>query len=214
MPALTRGGVHPRTFQSLWALKLPNKPNMMTFVPTDRPTTSARSDALRTAKEFNAESVLFVDSDMEFEPDAYERLKKVKGDIVCGLFFNRSAPCYPTICIKEKAEDGTDRLKTIIPDGKIQDVDACGMAFTLIRKPVIQHFDYPAFQHLGFLSEDYSFCLRARQAGFSVRCDTSLLISHRGDIGFAGQPTLRTEESSALSFPYGVTRERESWKVT
>jgi len=213
MPCLTRGGVHPRTMQSLWALKIPDKSKRLVMFPTDRPTTSARSDALRMAKEFNAESLLFIDSDMEFEPDAYERLRKVQGDIVCGLFWNRTAPSYPTITVRDKAEDGTDRLRTIQPDGKVQDVDACGMAFTLIRKPVIQHFEYPAFQHLGALSEDFHFCLKAKHAGFTVRCDTGLPISHRGDVGFCGQGDLTKPESIALSFPFGAMRERESWKT-
>src|SRR5882672_4778604 len=166
-PMLSRGGMHPRTVQSLWALDLPNKANRIINFPVDRPTTSARSDALRMAKEFKAESLLFIDSDMEFEPDAYRKLTKVKGDVVCGLFWNRVSPSYPTICVKKRNEDGTDRLETIQPDGQIQDVDACGMAFTLIRKPVIQWAEYPAFQHLGALSEDFVFCLKARKQGFS-----------------------------------------------
>lgn len=213
IPALTRGGIHPRAMQSLLALDLPEKKNRVTFIPIDRPTTSARSDALKTAKDIGADSVLFIDSDMEFEPDSYRRLCRVKGDIVCGLFYNRTAPSYPTICLQEKTEDGLDRLRTIIPDGKIQDIDACGMAFTLIRKPVLRWAEYPAFQHLGYLSEDFMFCIRAKQAGFKARCDTGLVISHRGDVGFAGQKELSAPESATLSFPFGVIEERQSWKI-
>lgn len=212
VPMLTRSGLHPRTAQSLWALDLPNKANRIVNFPVDRPTTSARSDAIRMAKEFRAETLLFIDSDMEFEPDAYRKLLKTKGDIVCGLFWNRVSPSYPTICVKKRNDDGTDRLETIQPDGTVQDVDAVGMAFTLIRKPVIEWAEYPAFQHLGAISEDYVFCLKARKDGFSIRCDTSLQIGHRGDVGFNGQKQLIEPGSESLSFPFGVTRERESWK--
>jgi GT2 family glycosyltransferase len=176
---------------------------MATLIPVDRPTTSSRSDAARIAREIEAEALLFIDSDMEFQPDLYEKLNAVDADIVCGLFWTRRVPSYPTICVREKAPDGSDLLRTISPDGKIQDVDACGMAATLIRKPVLQAFDYPAFQHLGALSEDFVYCLRARDKGFSIKCDTSIRVAHRGDIAFNGQPVLTAESMSNLSFPFG-----------
>ena len=203
MPALTRGGVHPRTVQSLWSLRLPPKDNMVFMMPIDRPTTSSRSDAMKMAKELNVESLLFLDSDMEWEPDLYEKLKAVDADIVCGLFWQRRVPSHPTICTKVKMADGTDSLRTIIPDGTVMDVDACGMAATLIRKNVIQAFDYPAFQHLGALSEDFVFCLHARDRGFTIKCDTTAKVAHRGDVAFNGQPVLSYPGLTDLSFPFG-----------
>lgn len=214
MPCLTRGGIHPRTAQSLWALDIPDKNRRVISFAVDRPTTSARSDAMRQAKEWGAESLLFIDSDAEFEPDAYRRLNKVKADIACGLFWNRVIPSYPTICHKEKQPDGVDKLRVVSPPyGDIRDIDACGMHFTLIRKPVIQAFEYPAFQHLGFMSEDFAFCLNARAQGFSIKCDTGLKIAHRGDVGFNGQPVTTHPEMQELSFPFGVSGERDSWKI-
>lgn len=183
-------------------------------MPIDRPTASARSDAIQQAKEFNAKALLFIDSDMEFEENSWRRLNQVKADIACGLFYNRTAPSYPTITNRgPKAENGKDTLVPITPDGKVQDIEACGMAFTLIRKPVIQATRYPAFQHLGWISEDFLFCLWAKEKGFTVKCDTGLPISHRGDIGFCGQPDLLKPDAGVLSFPFGITNARESWKT-
>ena len=203
MPALTRGGVHPRTVQSLWATRFPPKDQMAVFMPIDRPTTSSRSDAVRQAQSLEAGSLLFLDSDMEWEPDLYERLNAVNADIVCGLFWQRRVPSFPTIVNKVKAEDGTDQLHTINPDGSIQEVDACGMAATLIRKSVLDWCEYPSFAHHGFISEDFEFCLRARAAGFRIKCDTSIKVAHRGDIGFNGQPVLTHPSMNVLSFPFG-----------
>lgn len=203
VPTLQRGGIHPRTFQSLWALDLPPKDRMVSLFPTDRPTTSARSDAVKMAKELEVDALLFIDSDMEFQSDLYRRLLAVEADIACGMFWTKRIPSYPTICVKAKAEDGTDLLRTIVPDGKIQSVDACGMAATLIRKKVLDWSDYPSFQHLGAISEDFVFCLKARDAGFSVKCDTSLKVAHRGDIAFNGQPILSYAGMAELSFPFG-----------
>lgn len=203
IPCLTRGGVHPRFFQSFIALDLPPKESRAVLVPVDRPTTSSRSDAVRLAKELDAESLLFLDSDMEFQPDLYNRLKQVPGDISCCLFWQRRVPSHPTICKKKKAEDGTDLLETIIPDETVQEIDACGMAATLIRKPVLRWAEYPAFQHLGWMSEDFHFCLRAKEAGFKIFCDTSIKVAHRGDIAFNGQPILSYDGMNDLSFPFG-----------
>lgn len=214
MPCLTRGGIHPRTAQSLWALDLPDKNKRVVSFAVDRPTTSARSDAIKQAAEWGAEALLFIDSDAEFEPDAYRRLRKVDADICCGLFWNRVIPSYPTICVRDKKEDGTDALRTIAPPfGDVREVDACGMHFTLIRKPVLKWAQYPAFQHLGALSEDFVFCLRAKDAGFRIKCDTGLRIAHRGDVGFNGQPVTTHPEVQDLSFPFGVSGERDSWKI-
>ena len=208
MPATTRAGIHPKTFQSYLRLQLPG---MKVFnMPTDVPTVSARNTALQVAHEMGAKALLFIDSDMEFQSDAYQRLNKVKGDIVCGLFYTRSAPSVPTIMVSQAEDDGKNfSLRTIVPDGKVMDVDACGMAFTLIREPVMKWAieksvkdGLPPFRHVVF-GEDLDFCMRARKAGFSVKCDTSVKIAHRGDVGFNGQPELVNPQSGYLNHPFG-----------
>ena len=170
---LVRGGLHAKTFHSVWAMRhrLPDKERLVTFCPMDRPTASARADAFQVARELDADALLFIDSDMEFEPDLYERLNKIESDITCGLFWTKRIPSYPTICVKDKQVGGTDALKPIVPNGKIMEVDACGMAATLIRRSVLQsdRFAYPAFKHPAVIGEDYLFCLHARDAGFTIR---------------------------------------------
>ena len=213
VPTLQRGGIHPRTFQSLWALDLPPKDRMASLFPTDRPTTSARSDAVKMAKELEVEALLFIDSDMEFLPDLYRRLLAVDADIACGMFWTKRIPSYPTICRRAKAEDGTDLLRTIVPEGGIVDIDACGMAATLIRKPVLDWAEYPAFQHMGAISEDFVFCLKAKDAGFSIKCDTALRVAHRGDIAFNGQPILSYPGMADLSFPFGEVGDGSSLRA-
>jgi len=214
VPMLQRGGMHPNTFYSLWTMRhsLPDKDKLVSLFPMDRPTASARSDAFRIARELDAEALLFIDSDMEFQPDLYRRLVSVDADIVCALFWTKRIPSYPTICTKVKMPDGTDSLKTINPTGKVMDVDACGMAATLIRRPVLQspRFEYPAFKHLGSIGEDYFFCLHARDAGFTIKCDTSIRVAHRGDVAFNGQPILTHPDLQTLSHPFGEVGEGSS----
>ena len=211
MPMLVRSGLHPATFFSLWSMRhsLPDKDRLVTLFPMDRPTASARSDAFKMARELDADALLFIDSDMEFQPDLYRRLEYVDADVVAALTWTKRIPSYPTQCRRVKAQDGTDALAPIIPDGEIQDIDATGMAATLIRRKVLQadRFEYPAFKHLGAIGEDYLFCLHARDAGFSIKCDTRLKVAHRGDVAFNGQPILTHPDLKTLSHPFGEVGE-------
>lgn len=204
---LQRSGLHPNTFYSLWTMRhrLPDKDSMVSLFPMDRPQASARSDAYRIAREVKAEALLFIDSDMEFQPDLYERLLAVDADIVCGLFWTKRIPSFPTVMRKVKMPDGSDSLTNIVPDGKIVEIDACGMAATLIRKSVLQSekMPDPAFRHLGSIGEDYFFCLHARDCGFTIKCDTSVKVAHRGDVAFNGQPILTHPDLKTLSNPFG-----------
>lgn len=182
-------------------------------MPCDVPTVSARNTSIQIAHEVGAKALLFIDSDMEFQADAYQRLQKVRGDIVCGLFYTRSAPSVPTIMVSQPDTDGGKgfTLRTVVPSGGIMDADACGMAFTLIREPVIKWAieqskkdALPPFRHVVF-GEDLDFCLRARKAGFIIKCDTSIRIAHRGDVAFNGQPELVSPQSGYLNHPFGNT---------
>jgi len=203
--------MHPNTFYSLWTMRhnLPEKDKLISLFPMDRPTASARSDAFRIAREVDADALLFIDSDMEFQPDLYERLNNVDADIACALFWTKRIPSYPTICRKIKMKDGSDSLAPVAPNGKVMEIDACGMAATLIRRSALQHerFEYPAFKHLGSIGEDYFFCLHARDAGLTIKSDTSIKVAHRGDVAFNGQPILTHPDLKTLSHPFGEVGE-------
>jgi len=182
-------------------------------MPCDVPTVSARNTSLQIAAEAGAKALLFIDSDMEFLGDAYAKLAAIpKCDIACGLFFTRSAPSSPTVMIRQEEPDNQFSLRSIVPDGKVQEIDACGMAFTLIRDSVIKWAveqskkdSIPPFRHVVF-GEDLDFVMRARKAGFVAKCDTSIIIAHRGDVGFAGQPELCSPMAGHLNHPFGMTR--------
>jgi GT2 family glycosyltransferase len=114
--------------------------------------------------------------------------------------------------VKQLEAEGKYSLRSIVPDDQVQDIDACGMAFTLIREPVIKWAlsesvakGIPPFRHVIF-GEDIDFVLRAREAGFTAKCDTTVRIAHRGDIGFNGQPELCQPMAVHLNHPFGTTR--------
>lgn len=191
---------------SVFRMKRP----MANFIdmPCDVPTVTARNVLLEKAAQSGAKALLFIDDDMEFLPDSYDRLNRIKADIVTGLFYTRSTPSAPTIMLRKDEGEGKFSLRSIVPDGNVQDIHACGLAFTLVRRPVIlwalaesAKTGIPPFRHILF-SEDMDFTNRATLAGFSAKCDTSVIIAHRGDIGFAGQPETTVPTSGHLKSPF------------
>ncbi len=181
-------------------------------MPCEVPTVSARNESISLTYQSGAKALLFIDSDMEFLSDAYKKLDTHKADIVCGLFHTRSTPSTPTVMVRSPEADGKFSLRSIVPDKKVHAIDACGMAFTLIRRPVIEwamkeaaEKNLPPFRHVIF-GEDLDFVMRARQEGFIAKCDTSVLIAHRGDVGFNGQPEFTNPLSGHLNNPFGDVR--------
>jgi len=73
-------------------------------------------------------------------------------------------------------------------DGDLVEVDACGMGCMLIKKSVFEKLEEPYFQYTPRSKtslqkgEDYYFCEKAKDAGFKIFCDTSVICGHIGTI--------------------------------
>lgn len=134
--------------------------------------------------------VLWIDSDMLFEPDALEQLLDNDKEFVCGQFFSRRPPFEP--CVFSEAEIRVvDDGNAVIPynvrieefPSQLFEIAACGFAFTLTKTEslaaVMSEAGLP-FQPCGGFGEDLSFCVRARDAGFKLFCDPACKIGHLG----------------------------------
>jgi GT2 family glycosyltransferase len=132
--------------------------------------------------------VLWLDSDMTFEPDLLDRmLEDMEGrQAVTGLCFGRRPPFNP--CIYSKL-DVTIEGKMIRPENEIFkdyprdqifEVQACGFACLLMRVDVLEAmgiYGVPFFP-VGGLGEDLTFCWRARKLDIKFHCDSRLKIGH------------------------------------
>lgn len=147
----------------------------------------ARNLIVEKARKDGATHILFIDDDMIFPQDAFLRLLSHDVDIVTGLAFRRSAPYRPVIF---KCIDKNMWTVDAVREGLI-DIDACGSAFVLIKMEVFEKMPKPwyvfgdkslgIYEDVGGLGEDMSFSLKAKRLGFSVKCDTDLIITHIGD---------------------------------
>ena len=148
---------------------------------------AARNSLAMTAIEKEADFVFWLDSDMVFPADTLARLmdtlQKHDLDMVSGLYFRRVPPYTPVLFDRlDINEDGTcdwTEFKTI-PD-ELFEVGGVGFGCVLMKTDVF--FDVQSrfgnmFCPIGSNGEDVAFCWRARQCGFKIYCDPTVICGH------------------------------------
>lgn len=136
---------------------------------------AAREQAAKYLLESGCDSLLFIDSDMVVPMDLVPRLIEADKDIVSGLAFKR-VPGYEPCIFKKCDREGTE-FYLDYPKGLIE-VQGVGMACTLIKRKVFEILQTPYFFPMPNIGEDLAFCVRAREAGFRIFCDTELICGH------------------------------------
>lgn len=151
---------------------------------------TSRNDLATLAIQNEFDYVLWLDSDMQFQPDTLIRLmdtlKKNDLDIVTGLYFRRVAPYSPVLFDKlEMNGDICDFSEFKEIPKELFEVGGCGFGCVLMKTDVF--FDVQTkfgnmFAPMGNNGEDVAFCIRARECGFKIWCDPSVICGHVGHI--------------------------------
>jgi GT2 family glycosyltransferase len=141
--------------------------------------------------------VLFLDSDMVFSPDLLETLSADMDtglDYVSGLFFCRRFPIKPMIYSKAevgRAEDGAPMAITEsymdYPKNQLFEIHGSGFGAVLIRTELLRKvWDAygPPFMPTPIMGEDLAFCVRAREVGAKLYCDSRVKAGHIGQYIF------------------------------
>jgi GT2 family glycosyltransferase len=163
------------------------------------PAHKAANQLARGFMRSDHDTLLMIDDDMVFEPDAVEQLRSNKAnwpyDIVMAFCTTRSIPPHPVILQVMDEQPGPpeclkgEQFRRVLDfeDGEvITNIGTTGLAFTLIRRRVFEAMvseyglDYSYFFAYGpgQETEDIPFCRRARELGFSLAVDTSVKIRH------------------------------------
>jgi hypothetical protein len=168
------------------------------------------------------EETMWIDSDIEFHPDAVDQLRALALPIVCGIYpqkGKRALACHIV--------PGTPQM-VFGKGGGVVELLYAGTGFLLVRREVylkIQHhlelpitnerFGVPMLPYFHpmlhpiedghwYLAEDYAFCQRARASGFFVHADTRIRLWHIGSYSYgwedAGMDRERTG-TFTLHFP-------------
>ena len=154
----------------------------------------ARNMLAKRAVDGGFDRILWLDSDMQFEPDLMEKLSADMDEgreFVSGLYFTRREKPKPVIfskCGIFRSEDGTD-VRPIweyfmdYPRDSVFTIEACGfgavMMTTALMKRVIERFGQPFAPVYGF-GEDLSFCMRVQELGVPMYCDSRIKLGHVG----------------------------------
>lgn len=158
----------------------------------------ARNKLAKRAVDGGFTHVLWIDSDMTFEPDTLERMIASMGDdkdVLTALCFGRKDPFPP--CVYSKCsiipEGQVYRLDVqyvqSIPEG-VFPVEGCGLAGVLMKTDVLAEIvnkGVMPFSPIYGLGEDLSFCARLNNIGKKIWCDPSIQFGHVSSVVIGGQ---------------------------
>lgn len=157
-----------------------------------------RSQMATDALASGFQELMWIDSDVGFEPEAIERLRAHDLPIVCAIYPKKGVRALACHLLPETTE------VLFGPDGGLLELAYAATGFLLTRRavydavrkrarlpvcnqrfgrPVVPYF-LPLIQRDGeghwYLGEDFAFCARARDAGFKVMADTTVRLRHIG----------------------------------
>lgn len=150
----------------------------------------ARNDLFRMALENNYDTLFFIDSDTEWEPEWFFRLLERPEPIVGAALVKKSDTEGYTIKI-------IDKKLTYSPDGNLIEVDGVGTGFLKVDRMALEnlwmmseiyHHDDKENRMIfdikivngDLVSEDYIMCHKWKSLGYRVWIDPSFTINHNG----------------------------------
>ena len=150
----------------------------------------ARNALAQTAIEAGAERIMWLDSDMVFEPDVIQRLSADMDEgreFVSGIYFKRKNPVAPVVYKKTGYIENGNKLTPYAveyadyPKDEIFDVagvgfGCCMMAVDLLKQ-VYEKYGAPFAPSPGF-GEDLSLCRRLEEMGVKMWCDSRVKAGH------------------------------------
>lgn len=178
----TKDQVHWRTMYSCMALRC--KDDIRWQIAASSVIHSIREQLADIAVKDNFDYIMFIDSDMVFEPDIIDRLMAHDKDIVSAMAFKRKAPFQPCFYSKCRYDIENHDFEIQSPvewtENELLEIEGVGMACCLIKTKVLKETPKPWFFPFEEFGEDLSFCIRARSQGFKIFLDTSIQVGHLG----------------------------------
>ena len=180
----TTGFIHPKTFTSILKLKKPEGAELHWAVTEDSVVYHARNMFVERAVNDGYDYIFMVDADMVLPEDTLVKLVNANKEIVSGMCFKRRFPFEPAslkICRVVEGKPVFENVKDWTPSQMIE-VEGVGSACIMIMTKVFETLgDIGWYNPTLDFSEDYSFCMRAREAGYKIYIDTSLVAGHIGE---------------------------------
>ncbi|HEY7310777.1 MAG TPA: hypothetical protein VH643_15545 [Gemmataceae bacterium] len=164
---------------------------------------AARNQMATDALAQGFDELLWIDSDVVFDPDDVDNLRRHDLPLVCGLYAKKSRRELAAAFLPQT------RQLTFGANGGLHEILYCGFGFVLTRRSLYEtmqrqlhlpvcnrRFRAPLVPYFAplvvgegdeawYLGEDYAFCERARQCGFRIVADTTIRLWHVGAYRFS-----------------------------
>ena len=152
----------------------------------------ARNAIVQAALQVDADWLLMMDDDhiIDWEDDVvasprYEFLRAIinhlkedpKRGIVGALYYTRGGTCRPVL-MQEGAQGGYFWMKDSEIKKGLMEVAVTGGGCFAFNMNVFSRIPYPWFEPEMELGTDIQICRKAKQQGYSVHCDTSIVLGH------------------------------------
>ena len=160
-----------------------------------------RSQMATDALADGFDEIMWIDSDVAFDPSAVEQLRAHGVPVVCGIYPKkgvRALACHlkpgtPKIAFGEEgsvveilyAATGFLHTRREVYDAIAGTIPLCNQRF---GRPIVPYFlpmCIPDGDGNWYLGEDFAFCERARSTGFSILADTRIRLKHIGRYGYS-----------------------------
>jgi glycosyltransferase involved in cell wall biosynthesis len=182
----TRLYVEMETFASIYNLEIPAGYDVDFQYSFGYNVAQVRNQLSDMAIKGNYDYVLWVDSDVVIPKNTLIQLLSHNENIVAGWYVQKSIDLVsPEVFLLNGG--GTRRATIDEVKGKgLIDVGAVGFGCVLSKVSVIKNVGYPQFEyfnaldHKNTISEDSDFCRKARDKGYKIKVDTSLICEHIG----------------------------------
>ena len=151
----------------------------------------SRNTLAKQAIATKADYIMWLDSDMTFAPDTMTRLQQhmEEGkDIVTGLYFRRRPPFTPVLFkTLERIDEDSARHENFddYPSDSLFEIGGCGFGCVMTRVSILEDVMlnyHKCFDPVCSIGEDLAFCLRARELGYKIYCDSTIKCGHVGQL--------------------------------
>ena len=170
----------------LWTKKYPHTAHATCGVT---PVDHARNEIVRIFLKTDCTHLFFVDHDTVPPADAVDKLLAADKDIVSGItHIYRDGGIVNNCFTDYKANEEGSIMTAVTENTGIVPIERCGGSCVMIKREVIEKMPQPWFQTLwdkeykSYISEDLSFCDKARENGFSLFCETSVVCDHAKEL--------------------------------
>lgn len=138
----------------------------------------------------DATHLLFIDNDVYIQKDAITALLEVPCDIAVGCYaqLTQGGQISPYIAVRHSGKWMTEPW-----EGILEDVEFAGAGCMLIRREVFEALEFPWWNwplelkdgKVCETSDDVDFCVRAREAGFTIGAHGGVFCGHEKHIDAA-----------------------------